>query len=311
MSSAAIETDALTKHYFPGIRRRRVEAVNDLNLTVKSGEIFAFLGLNGAGKTTTIKLLLDHVRSTRGFARLFGIDARRPAARRKVGYLPDMPHFYRFLTARELLDYTGRLFGIPRDERRRRSGELLEQVDLAGRADEPLGGFSRGMLQRIGLAQALVNEPELLILDEPLGGLDPLGRSEIRNIIVSLKGEGRSVFFSSHILDDAERIADRVGIIHQGRLLACGTLPELLTRQPGWVAEVSPGDGAEFARLCRQFGWSTEIIDHSFRVTLPNEAGVRELHRLAAEGKAVVHSLSSRQLNLEEAFLQELERWQQ
>lgn len=310
MSGApVIRTEALTKHYFLGVRRRRVEAVNDLNLNVGAGEIFAFLGLNGAGKTTTIKLLLDHARPTNGRATLFGMDARKPAARRKVGYLPDLPHFYQFLTARELLNYTGRLFGIGGATREQRREKLLHQVGLDGRGDEPLGGFSRGMLQRVGLAQALMNDPELVILDEPLGGLDPMGRVDLRNIIARLKGEGRTVFFSSHLLDDAQRIADKVGIIHQGRLLACGMLQELLTRKTGWEAEIAPLEGSDIAALCRVHGWTWEKADGTYRVTLPNEVGVRELHRLAGEGQAVVQSLGRRQISLEEAFVEELERW--
>ena len=309
VSGPVIRTERLTKFYRVGMARRKIEAVVELDLEVGKGEIFAFIGLNGAGKTTTIKLLLDHAKPTAGKAYLFDIDARNSRARSKVGYLPDLPYFYRFLTARELLDYFGRLFGLSRSDRRERTGRLLGLVGLDGRADEPLKGFSRGMLQRLGLAQALINDPALVILDEPLGGLDPIGRVELREVIAGLKKEGRTVFFSSHILDDAQRIADRVGIIHHGRMLACGSLGELLAVDPGWEVELeAPGD-IDLEAVCRQHGWRRESRDGRHYIYIPDDEGLREFFKLASDGQIRPQAMGRRRVDLEEAFLAELGRW--
>lgn len=308
--NAIIHTEKLTKIYRLGITRRPVEAIIGLNLDVFEGEVFAFIGLNGAGKTTTIQLLLDHVRPTSGSAYIFGRDSRDYRCRRKVGFLPDLPHFYRFLTATEILDYTGKLFGLSLKERENRSRDLIDLVGLNKRADEPLKGFSRGMLQRIGLAQALINHPELVILDEPLGGLDPVGRMELREIIVDLKRQGSTVFFSSHILDDAQRIADRVAIIHQGKLLAIGTLDELLTSKPGWEVELEPINGFLVEEFSRANKYDFKQFDKRFLVTIGDEAGLNEICSLAHQGKLKLESVNRRRLDLEHAFLKELEKWE-
>ncbi len=309
-SNAIIHTDKLTKIYRLGITRRPVEAIVGLNLDVLKGEIFAFIGLNGAGKTTSIQLLLDHVRPTSGAAFIFGRDSRDFKSREKVGFLPDLPHFYRFLTATEILNYTGKLFGLSYKERTNRSRDLIDMVGLTGRADEPLKGFSRGMLQRIGLAQALINHPELVILDEPLGGLDPVGRMELRDIIIDLKRQGSTVFFSSHILDDAQRIADRVAIIHKGRLLAVGTLDELLTVKPGWEVELEPVDGFQIEDFCRDRKWEFKRLEKTCLLTIPDEDGVFELYDFAHQGSIKLESVNRHRLDLEHAFLKELERWE-
>ena len=305
----AIRTEGLSKRYKLSLTKKSIDAVVDLNLTVNQGEVFAFIGLNGAGKTTTIKLLLDHAKPSRGKAFLFGVDAGRSEARRRIGYLPDMPYFHSFLTGFELLDYVGKIFNMPRAVRREQIDRLLKLVGLEGRGNERLKGYSRGMLQRLGLAQALINDPALVILDEPLGGLDPVGRIELRDIISGLRREGRTVFFSSHILDDAQRIADRVGIIHHGRLLACGRLDELLTQRTGWEVELMAGADFDLVGLCENHGWQYESKDGSFLITIPEEGGIRELYSLAAAGRLQLLSLGQRRLNLEEAFLKELDRW--
>ncbi len=309
-SPPAIQTERLTKHYRLGVTRRKIEAVVDLDLEVGEGEIFAFIGLNGAGKTTTLKLLLDHARPTRGSAAIFGVNCRDPRARARVGYLPDLPHFYRFLTARELIDYCGRLFGMKRSDRKERSRRLLGLVGLSDRADEPLKGFSRGMLQRLGLAQALINDPVLVLLDEPLGGLDPIGRVELREVISGLKREGCTVFFSSHILDDAQRIADRVGIIHRGRLLACGSLEDLLLKNPGWDVELEVSGDLDLEAVCRRYGWRQELSDGRCHIVIPDDESLKEFYALAASGQVRPQSIGRRQVNLEEAFIAELDRWQ-
>lgn len=308
--SQIIHTEKLSKQYRLGISGRKVDAVIDLDLDVCEGEVFAFLGLNGAGKTTTIKLLLDHAHPSSGDAYLFGINSRSSRARQEVGYLPDLPHFYRFLTALELLDYSGRLFGLRREERSERCRRLIKLVGLEGREDEPLHGYSRGMLQRIGLAQALINNPRLVILDEPLGGLDPMGRVELRNIIAGLRNEGKTVFFCSHILDDAQRIADRIGIIHQGRLLATGILDDLLTSKLGWEVEIEYTNTLDINRLCEENGWSNEIINNRNTLIIPDDNGINRIYGLAAEQNLRIGAINRRRVSLEEAFIEELSRWE-
>ena len=211
-----------------GFWLRRKPVLRDVTLNVRRGEVYGFLGPNGAGKTTSMKCLLGLLRPDRGKIEIFGQPGSEPAAREKLGYLPEHPYFYPHLTGRELIDYFGRLFGIPAAERRRRTDELLARVGMQERADQPLRQFSKGMMQRIGLAQALINEPELVILDEPMSGLDPVGRREIKDIILSLRDAGTTVFFSSHILADAEALCDRVGLLFNGRILRESTVADLL-----------------------------------------------------------------------------------
>ena len=211
---------------FPS-RRGAVEALKGLSLTVDSRTVFGFLGPNGAGKTTTMHVLLGFVEPTSGSAHIFGEDVRRSIARRRIGYLPERAETYVFLTGRELLHMAGRLFGMQGDGLRRRVNELLEHVDLTGAADRRIATYSRGMLQRIGLAQALVNDPDLVILDEPTGGLDPLGRMEVRRIIADLRARGKTVFFSSHELSEVELVCDRIALMASGRVIAEGKASEL------------------------------------------------------------------------------------
>lgn len=202
-------------------------AVNDLDLQVHAGEVFGFLGPNGAGKTTTMNVLLGYVPATSGTASLFGIDVRQPIARQRIGYLPEMTYYYKFLTAEELLRFYAKIFEIPPAETSRRIAELLKLVELESASKRPIKSYSKGMQQRVGLAQALINNPDLLILDEPTSGLDPLGRMKVREIIQRLKNEGKTVFFSSHELGEVETVCDRVAIIHQGELKAVGTVAEV------------------------------------------------------------------------------------
>jgi len=308
-STPAIRTEALTKIYRPGLFEKPTTAVSNLDIEIPEGEVFGFIGLNGAGKTTTIKLLLDHARPTNGRALLFGEDARNPRTRARVGYLPDLPHFHQFLSAGELLDYAGKLFGLSYNVRRERSEKLLKSVGLEGHERERLRNFSRGMLQRLGLAQALINEPALVILDEPLGGLDPIGRADLREIISGLKSEGRTVFFSSHILDDAQRIADRIGIIHQGRMIACGKMDELLTKRQDWEVELEAVDGFDILKICREMEWQANLKENLFTVSVPDEEALRQVYTFASEGKIRLLSVEQRRLSLEEAFLKEVDQW--
>jgi len=202
-------------------------AVNGLNLSVSQGEVFGFLGPNGAGKTTTMNVLLGFVNATAGEAFLFGVNVREPIARRRIGYLPELTYYYKFLTAEELLRFYARIFGLRRSEADQRIDRLLNLVELESARKRPIKTYSKGMQQRVGLAQALINDPDLLILDEPTSGLDPLGRMKVREIIQRLKDEGKTVFFSSHELGEVETVCDRVAIIHQGELKVEGRVAEL------------------------------------------------------------------------------------
>jgi ABC-2 type transport system ATP-binding protein len=231
---AALVAAGLTKVFRHPWTLRAKTAVADLSLTVERGEIFGLLGPNGAGKTTTLKLLLGLLRPTAGRAWLLGEPAGTPASRVGVGYLPENPYFFDRLTAREFLTFSGRLAGLAGAEARRRAGAWLERLGLGARADTPLRKYSKGMLQRVGLAHALVGEPELVFLDEPMSGLDPLGRREVRDLILECGARGATVVFSSHILPDVELICERVAVLAGGRVARMGPLDELLeSDEPG------------------------------------------------------------------------------
>jgi ABC-2 type transport system ATP-binding protein len=210
-----------------GIGRPSKVAVDGLSLSVGKGEVFGFLGPNGAGKTTTMNVLLGFVNPTAGSASLFGVDVRQPIARQRIGYLPELTYYYKFLTAEELLRFYARVFGIPRGDADRRIDELLKLVELEPARKRPIKGYSKGMQQRVGLAQALINDPDLLILDEPTSGLDPIGRMKVREIIQRLKNDGKTVFFSSHELGEVETVCDRVAILHEGKLKIEGRVNDL------------------------------------------------------------------------------------
>jgi len=224
-----VQIDNLSKTYVSGLRRRKVAALHGLSLEVAQGEVFGFLGPNGAGKSTTIKVLLGLIKPDTGNARICGQEVSIPETRRRIGYLPENPYFYDYLSARELLWFGARTSGMTEAQARQRIPGLLDQVGLAPAAGRPLRTYSKGMVQRAGLAFALVHDPDVVILDEPMSGLDPLGRKMVVDIILDLKARGKTVFFSSHILSDAERLCDRAGIIVAGQLRCCGRLDELLT----------------------------------------------------------------------------------
>jgi ABC-2 type transport system ATP-binding protein len=223
-----LQVDKVEKSYWGHLRLRRYRVLKGLDLGVVRGEIFGLLGQNGAGKTTTIKVILGLVFPDSGTVRMFGRSNTVVAVKERIGFLPENPYFYEYLTGREFLDYCGRLFGYSAYERSRRIDAILDRVGMGTRADVQLRKYSKGMLQRIGLAQALINDPDLVILDEPMSGLDPIGRREFRDIILSLKERGKTVFFSSHILSDAEALCDRVGIVKDGVVSAQGRLGDLL-----------------------------------------------------------------------------------
>jgi ABC-2 type transport system ATP-binding protein len=227
--TAIIRAEKLEKTFASGFLRKRVRAVTEVSFSVEKNEIFGFLGPNGAGKTTTIKMLMGLIFPTGGEAFVFGEKVPSLNAKKRLGFLPENPYFYDYLSGAELLDLMGRLFGLDRAERKRRARALLDRVGLARAADLALRKYSKGMMQRLGIAQALVNDPELVVLDEPMSGLDPIGRKEVRDLIRDLRTEGKTVLFSTHILSDVELLCDRVGIVVGGRLRDCGKLDELLS----------------------------------------------------------------------------------
>src|SRR5262245_16294332 len=244
--AAAISIDDLTKDYQVGFwRKRPYRALDRLSLEVQQGEIFGFLGPNGAGKTTTLKLLMQLIFPSSGRAEILGRPVGDVAARQRIGYLPENPYFSASLPAEELLRYFGHLFGYSRADARARAERLLDRVGIGPeRRRQQLRKYSKGMIQRVGIAQALLNDPEVIFLDEPMSGLDPLGRREVRSLILELRDQGRTVFFSSHILADAEALCSRVAVVAGGRLAATGRLSEMLAFEiRGWelvIADVTP-----------------------------------------------------------------------
>ena len=236
---SAIRTEDLTKDYAIGFwRKRPSRALDRLTLDIAPAEVFGFLGPNGAGKTTTMKIVLGLMRPTSGSVQLLGRPIQDVHIHKKIGYLPESPYFYDYLTAEEFLGFYGRLGGVSQTDLHQRIPALLERVGLTEARCRPLRKFSKGMLQRIGLAQALIHDPELVILDEPMSGLDPIGRKDVRDIILSLRDQGKTVFFSTHIISDVEMICDRVGILAKGRMLAVGRIEDLVSRHATQSVEV-------------------------------------------------------------------------
>jgi len=298
--STILSVDGLRKTYSFGFIPRRQEILKGISFSVEAGEIFGYLGPNGAGKTTTIKCVLGLIFPDAGRIELCGRPHLDPRSKTRVGFLPENPYFYDYLTAREFLDFYGRLFGIGPDERRSRAVKLLKLVDMERAADLPLRKFSRGMLQRIGLAQALINEPSLVILDEPLGGLDPLGRKDVRDIILRLRGEGKTVLLSSHILQDIEMICDRVAILVGGRILSQGRLTDLISEKILFTEIVVSGVGekdlaAHGEPLSAQAGRTL--------LKVYEESRVPAVLDLVRDRKGKVHSLLPRTQTLEDLFV--------
>lgn len=283
-----------------------VEAVRGLSFTVHRGEIFGFLGPNGAGKTTTIKTLLGLIFPSSGEVRLFGEKVTSPRARRRVGFLPENPYLYQYLTPREVLDLCGRLSGMTVTERAENSEKLLRRVGLGSVMDRPLRRFSKGMLQRAGLAQALMGDPELLILDEPMTGLDPIGRKEVRDLILAERERGRTVMFSSHILSDVETMCDRVAIVNRGELAAIGTLDALLQRSVRAVEiELAVRPDVVTGVWSSVDGASAKALGEHTVVTVQGEADAQAVLRRAIEASVAVLAVTQQRETLEDLFMRE------
>src|SRR5882762_9916650 len=303
--TVAIEIDNLTKDYETGFwRKRKTRALDGLSLTVESGQIFGFLGANGAGKTTTLKLLMRLIYPTAGTARILDRDIGDVAMHARIGYLPESPYFYDYLTAREFLNYCGELFGLNRSVRQARSEELLARVNLDRKSwDRQLRKFSKGMLQRVGLAQALVNDPEIVFLDEPMSGLDPVGRREVRDLIASLRTQGKTVFMCSHILSDIEVLCDNVAILKRGRLAHAGSLSELRAGETNMFEVIASGADPEVLKQKLGAGASVTTTASGLRIEVANESEVDAVINALRHARGKLVSVQPVRQSLEELFL--------
>jgi ABC-2 type transport system ATP-binding protein len=310
--TAVIQVQDLRKSFRTPLRRKQVDVLQGVSFTVERGEVFGFLGPNGAGKTTTIRILMGLIAATGGQAHLFGEPVPSRTARARLGFLPESPYFYDYLTVTELLDLTGRLCGIDHRERKRRGAALIDRVGLTRAQSTPLKKYSKGMLQRAGIAQALINDPELVVLDEPTSGLDPVGRKEVRDIILSLREQGKTVFFSSHILADVESMSDRIGIVVAGRMRDVGSVSDLVgetLRNTAVVlllparSEDSADSGDDVATALGQGAHAVERDGQELTVTLDADADIDAFLARARERGARVRSVTPRYDSLEDLFL--------
>ena len=305
--ATVIRVAGLEKTYRTPLSRRRVRALDGVSFEVRAGEIFGFVGPNGAGKTTTIRILMGLIRPSGGTASIFGHPVPSREARARLGFLPESPYFYEYLTVPELLDLVGRLFGMDRAARRRRTDELVELVGLTRARKQPMKSFSKGMLQRAGIAQALMSDPELVVLDEPTSGLDPLGRKEVRDIILSLREAGKTVFFSSHILADVEQIADRVALVVRGTLHDLGRIGDLIDQRLRSTAvrlRTGGDDTAEAAAAALE-PRCTSVTRRGgdLELELDADADVDAVLAAAREAGARVVSVTPRHETLEDLFI--------
>ncbi len=300
-----VEVRGLTKTFRIGFFRKKVEAVRGIDFEVSRGEIFGLLGPNGAGKTTSIKAILGLIFPSAGTIRLFGSLSPSPDALRRLGYLPESPYVYQYLRAHEFLDLCGRLCGMGPKERAARSDELIARVGLGHAIDRPIGRFSKGMLQRIGLAQALLHDPELLILDEPMSGLDPIGRKEVRDLILEERRRGKTILFTSHILSDVERLCDRVAIVHQGTITAYGALHDLLKPDVQRVEVELAGCTPALREQLEAMGVRTSDIEKHVLAMIEGEAGSRAVLEAALAAGARVVAVHEQRETLEDLFVRD------
>jgi len=302
--TTVVRAERLTKDFLTGFWRPRPHrALDALSFDIPAGGVFGLLGPNGAGKSTTLKLIIDLLRPTSGRAEVLGRPAGDVDARRRLGFLPEHPTFYDHLTAEELLQYFAGLCGLVGPDLRARVARMLDLVGIDDARRRPLRQYSKGMVQRVGLAQALINDPELVILDEPMSGLDPLGRREVREIILRLRDEGRTVLFSSHILSDAEQLCSRVGILAKGKLVASGSVNELTAGgSPGWEIVVSGLSADAATRIGQKAKRVTRITEGRYTLELAHTRPEPVIADLAAAGAAIVSVLPLR-TTLEDVFV--------
>src|SRR5712692_802994 len=303
---AAIEILGLEKTYSVGFWRKRPKcALRPLRLTVEDGEIFGFLGPNGAGKTTTLKMLVGLAFPTSGTARILGMALDDPKMKAQIGFLPEQPYFYDYLTARELLDYYGRLSGVAVKELPKRIAAVLDRVGLSSAAEVQLRKFSKGMLQRAGIAQAILHNPKIVFLDEPMSGLDPMGRREVRDLMEQLKQEGKTVFFSTHILSDAEALCDRVAIIYKGELKGIGAVEDLTSTVQGKVDMV--WQGTQVPASMKALGAECHITGETVRAAISEAQQDAAIDLLRRERLRLI-SITPVRTSLEEYFVEKLRK---
>ena len=302
---AAIEILGLEKTYSVGFWRKQPRyGLRPLNLAIEEGEVFGFLGPNGAGKTTTLKLLMGLIFPTAGTARILGMEIDDPRMKAQIGFLPEQPYFYDYLTARELLEYYGQLSGVDPKQLSRKVDEVLQRVGLPDVGGVQLRKFSKGMLQRVGIAQAILHDPKVLFFDEPMSGLDPMGRREVRDLMEQLKHEGKTIFFSTHILSDAEALCDRVGIIHQGELRGVGAVVDLTSSVHGRVELVWHGTAVPAS--LRALGAECHITGNTVRAVLSEANQDTALEALRRERLRLI-SVTPVRTSLEDYFMQKLQ----
>jgi ABC-2 type transport system ATP-binding protein len=308
-SEPVISVTRLSKVYRSGLRLKRVMALTDISLEIDRGEIFGFLGPNGAGKTTLIKILMGLTDPSSGTALVFGRPPRDVAAKARLGFLPESPYFYDHLTAREFLRLAARLSAVPESEAAGRVTGLLRQLGMERAAGVQMRGFSRGMLQRIGIAQALVADPELVVLDEPMGGLDPVGRKEFRDIIIDLRERGKTVFFSTHILSDVEMICDRVGIVIDGRMVEVGRLTEILTGGVESIEVTVRGVTGKTQKILERVSQHSIKSGNELLLTVRSDEDVDKVMAICREmGGIRVVGLVPRRRTLEDYFMAHVEK---
>ena len=303
-SEVVLEVADLHKTFLLGFLRKRVEAVRGVSFEVRRGEIFGFVGPNGAGKTTSIKMMLQLIFPTRGHVKLFGTSTFEPEARRRLGYLPENPYIYTYLKPLEFLDLCGRLVSLSRAERKSRSEALVHRLGLGHAIDRPIGKFSKGMMQRLGFCQALLHEPELLILDEPFSGLDPIGRREIRDLLLEQKALGRTLLLTSHVLSDVEILSERVAIIRQGKIVAYGALHDLLRPEVRRVEVELSHVSAELRAQLDRFAMQVRELDQQVTVAvIEGDEGVPGLLKLSLDSGARVLAVTPHRESLEDLFM--------
>jgi ABC-2 type transport system ATP-binding protein len=305
VSDVVLRATGLEKTYRKPFTGRRVTAVRSVGFDVRRGEIFGFLGPNGAGKTTTIKMLMGLIAPTRGAIEILGLPGPSPDTMRRVGFLPENPYVYPYLTPREFVDLCGRLSGLAGKALEERTLQVLARVGLAEAVDRPARALSKGMLQRVGLAAALVHDPELLVLDEPMSGLDPVGRKEVRDLIMEERQRGRTVFFSSHILSDVETLCDRVCILRKGEVVVAGALRDLLTQDKRRSEVVITDTSVELRQALEPLASATRHVAGAMVLDVEGDAGVRAVVERALAAGAKLQSVTSKRETLEDLFVRE------
>jgi len=308
MTEQAVYLRGVHKSFRTGFTMKKTLALSGVNLEIEKGEVFGYLGPNGSGKTTTLKLIMGIIFPDKGVIRVMNRLPKDIVAKEKIGFLPESPYFYEYLTAREFLDFYARLFNISSQARNDRINYLLKLVGLERKSDIALRLYSKGMLQRIGLAQALINDPDLIILDEPMTGLDPLGRAEVKQIIHGLKNRGKTIIFSSHILPDVEALADRVGIIINGGIRDVGKLDELLGKRVKSMEITVRGGDQTMVEQLSEYAALKRSVDDRYLFTIKKMDYVNKVIDIVRWFDANIETVEPIRMNLEELFISEIKK---